>query len=100
MNYATIMKEALEAVSDAECRHEGAGLCECCGERIKPANDGLVGLEDATVARMDWAAELEPRDLARIVKALEVAEAAAERFGLDGEVKHLRRLLGGLEDLP
>lgn len=99
MKAGSIMKEALEAVLGAPCVHEGSGDCGCCRPVGKAANEGLAGLDDATVARMDWVAELESQDLARIVKALELAEEASDRFGQPQESGALRDLRSGLEDL-
>lgn len=98
MKFGTIMRKALEAVREPVCQHAGPGVCECCSARVGPALEGLAGLDDATVARMDWAADLESQDLTRIIKALELAEEASDRFGTRHESGALRDLRSGLEE--
>lgn len=100
MKFGTIMKAALEAVQEPTCGHPGPGVCECCSMRIRPALEGLDGLDDAMIAQMNWGAELESQELALIIKALELAEEATDRFGRRDESMTLRRLREGLEALP
>lgn len=99
MKPATAMKEALDAVRDPGCAREGPGVCQCCETRVGPANDALADLDDATVARMDWVADLSDADLRLLVEALNVAGEAINLWGDASARADIRRLRAEVERL-
>lgn len=97
MKFGTIMKEGLEAVVEPGCAAHGRAVCECCETRSGPANAALEGLDDATIARMDWAAQHLETDAKELLRALTLAETAAEEYGQRRQVEELRRIRARLE---